>query len=310
MKSIQLGVSPIHTSCLAYGCWRIAESGDDDADFKTARAAIHAAIEAGFILFDLADIYCRGRSETMFGRVMAASPDLRQGLIVATKCGIRFVGDPDPRATYRYDFSADHILRSCEESLRRLQVETIDLYQLHRPDWLMNPDEVAAAFDKLFEEGKVRTFGVSNFRPSQVELLQQACGQALVANQIEASLLQLRVFEDGTLDQCLANQITPMAWSPLAGGMLGEGATKVLPSQSVYSPEKALAEIDQVSLERGATRMATALAWLMRHPAGIVPIVGSTQPERIRAAAEAANLELTREEWYRLLSAARSEPLP
>jgi len=310
MQKIPLGKSSLVTSRLAYGCWRIANSGDDALDTRVARTAVETAVECGYTLFDLADIYCRGRSEIVFGQALRQLPGLRSQIIIATKCGIRFADEPSAGAPFRYDFSAEHIAASCEQSLRRLGIETIDVYQLHRPDWLMNAEEVATAFAKLKKEGKVREFGVSNFSPSQVSLLQQACDSALLVNQVEISLLQLSTFTDGTLDQCQAQKMTPLAWSPLGGGLLGEGAASLLPSQKSYRPVAVIAELDRISLDRGVTRTAVALAWLLLHPAGIVPIVGSTQPDRIRVSATAANVQLSREEWYRLLEAARGEQLP
>jgi predicted oxidoreductase len=305
-----LGISPLTVSRLAYGCWRIAEADDAAVDFQTATAAIDAAVGAGYTLFDLADIYCRGRSEATFGRVLRERPGLRDKIVIATKCGIRFAGEPTASAPYRYDSSAEHIVRSCEDSLRRIGVETIDLYQLHRPDYLMHPEEVADAFSRLRHAGKVREFAVSNFRPSQVALLQKSCGAPLVANQIEISLLQQGALEDGALDQCLAERMTPLAWSPLAGGLLGGGATNILPAQTAYKPEAALAELDRLVDEHGGSRMQIALAWLLQHPACILPIIGSTQPRRIYEAAAALSLKLSREEWYRLLVAGRGTPLP
>ncbi len=309
MQQIPLGQSPLLTSRIAYGCWRIANSGDEGIDNMTARQAITTAVECGYTLFDLADIYCNGRSETAFGHVLRQVTGLRERIVVATKCGIRFRDVPQG-APFRYDFSAEHIIASCEQSLRRLGIETIDLFQLHRPDWLMNAEEVAGAFEELQSAGKVRAFGVSNFTPSQFTLLQQACAGPLVVNQVEISLLQLSPFTDGTLDQCQAQGVTPLAWSPLGGGLLGEGAAHLLPSQQNYRPDAVVAELDRISLNRGITRTAAALGWLLRHPSKIVPIVGSTQPERIRTAAAAASVDLTREEWYSLLQASRGEPLP
>jgi predicted oxidoreductase len=235
---------------------------------------------------------------------------LRGQVLLSTKCGIRKQGDPKPDAPYRYDFSRDYILRSCEGSLRRLEVETIDVYQLHRPDYLMDPDEVAGAFSELRQSGKVREFGVSNFRPCQLTALQRACPMRLIVNQVEISLANLVCLENGTLDQCLAEQITPMAWSPLAGGKLAGGARRLLPSQEGYQTEAMVKALDLLARDRGVSRAEVALAWLLRHPARIIPIVGSTQPDSIRAAARADALELTREEWYRLLAAARPERLP
>ena len=189
-------------------------------------------------------------------------------------------------------------------------METIDIYMLHRPDLLADPDEVANAFSQLKASGKVRYFGVSNFRPTQLTALQVACPMPLVVHQVEISLARLDPLTDGTLDQCLIEKISPMAWSPLAGGLLGGGAKRLLPSQEVYRPEKFLPAVDAIAQARGTSRIVVALAWLLRHPSCILPIVGSSNPERIREATKAGDVELTREEWYRLLVAARGEPLP
>jgi predicted oxidoreductase len=310
----QIPLSSLSVSRMAYGCWRIAGTWDPaevTAASQTAgRKAVLAAYEAGFTLFDHADIYCHGETEKIFGQVLKEVSGMRERVIIATKCGIRMAGEPKPDAPYRYDFSVDYITRSCEQSLKRLGVETIDLYQLHRPDYLMDPAEVAAAFEQLKRAGKVREFGVSNFRPPQVTALQSACSMKLVVNQVEISLANLSALEDGTLDQCLAEKIVPMAWSPLAGGKLGDGATKLLPSQKAYQTRKVNATLDRIAKTHGVTRTAIALAWLLKHPSGIIPIVGSTDPENIREAARAVEVALSREEWYRLLEAARGERLP
>lgn len=308
MKSILIGRSSLSASRLAYGCWRIAET--EEAGCTTGRAAILAAYEAGYALFDHADTYCAGRAESAFGAVLKEVSGLRERLLIATKCGIRMAGDPAPGAPFRYDFSAAHIRRSCEGSLRRLGVDCIDLYQLHRPDWLCDPVEVAAVFSELHRAGKVRAFGVSNFAPAQVAMLQKACPMPLVVNQVEISLAKLDSFTDGTLDQCLSEQITPLAWSPLGGGVLADGPRRLLPWQEQYRPAPIVKALDAVARSRGTSRTVVALAWLLKHPTGIVPIVGSTNPERIREAVGAANLALSREEWYTLLEAARGERLP
>ena len=307
MKTLLLGSSALRTSRLAYGCWRIA---DRELSPEAGRAAVLAAVDAGYTLFDHADIYCDSAAETLFGRVLKETPGLRDRMVLASKCGIRKPGDPGPDAPYRYDFSADYIVRSCEGSLRRLGVECLDLYQLHRPDYLMDPDEVAGAFAALRAAGKVREFGVSNFRPSQVTALQRACPMPLVVNQVEISLGQWCCLEDGTLDQCLAERRTPLAWSPLAGGQLGGGARRLLRSQEGYRTASVTELADALAAAGGVSRAAVALAWLLRHPAGIGPIVGSTDPARIREAARADEIELGREDWYRLLTAARGEGLP
>jgi len=308
MQSIQIGKSTLKSSRLAYGCWRIAET--EEAGRTLGRAAVLAAFEAGYTLFDHADIYCGGRAESAFGAVLREVPEMRRSILIASKCGIRLPGEPTPDAPFRYDFSAQHIVGSCEQSLKRLGVETIDIYQLHRPDWLMEPTEVAVAFAKLNQAGKVREFGVSNFRPSQVTLLQQACARTLSVNQVEISLAALGCFNDGTLDQCLAEKITPLAWSPLGGGVLADGARRLLPWQEGYKVDRILAELDVQAKAHGTSRSNIALAWLLKHPSGIIPLVGSTKPEKIREAVQAAEINLSREDWYRLLEAARGERLP
>ena len=314
MKEIALGKSGLRSSALAYGCWRVTGSwnpAEMTADSRAAgRKAILAAYEAGFTLFDHAAIYCHGEAERLFGEVLTQVPEMRRRVLIATKCGIRFSGDPAPDSPARYDFSAAHIVGSCEESLRRLGVETVDLLMLHRPDFLADPAEVAAAFSQLQAAGKARYFGVSNFRPSLLSAVESACPMPLIVHQMEISLAKLDAFSDGTLDQCFNRQITPMAWSPLAAGLLGAGASRLLPSQQGYQPEKVRHELAVIARNRGTHVTAVALAWLLKHPSGIQPIVGTTNPERIREAAAAVQLDLTREDWYRLLIAARGEPLP
>lgn len=314
MQTIQLGVSSLTSSRLAYGCWRVAGTWDPAEVTPESRAAglraIVAAYEAGYTLFDNADIYCAGEAERILGAALKQVSGLRERVVIATKCGIRPEGTPRSDSPGRYDFSAEHILDACEQSLKRLGIETIDLLMLHRPDYLAEPQEVAGAFSKLKSSGKVRYFGVSNFRPSLVTALQVACPMPLVVHQVEISLARLDAFTDGTLDQCLVEKLTPMAWSPLAAGLLGSGASRLLPSQKLYRPEQFLAVVDTVATARGTSRTVVALAWLLKHPAKIQPIVGSIQPDRIREAVRAEQLELTREEWYRLLIAARGEPLP
>lgn len=314
MKTVQLGKSSLTSSRLAYGCWRLA--GTWNPAEVTARSeaeglrAVKASFDAGYTLFDLADIYCDGAAERIFGQALQEIGGMRPHVLIATKCGIRKQGDPKPNSPYRYDFSADHIINSCEQSLKRLGTEMIDIYQLHRPDYLMDPAEVAAAFGLLKQAGKVREFGVSNFSPSQVALLQNACSMPLIVNQMEISLANLSAFNDGTLERCLAEKISPMAWSPLAGGQLGDGGKHMLPSQKGYRTKSVVAALDRLAKERGTTRAVVALSWLLKHPSGIIPIVGSTNPDSIREAAKADELALSREEWYSLFEAAREERLP
>jgi predicted oxidoreductase len=314
MQTTPIGVSSLIASRLAYGCWRAAGTWDPAKVTPEGRAAgrraIIAAYEAGYTLFDNAAIYCLGEAERILGEALREVPGMRERTVIATKCGIRIPGEPRPDAPARYDFSTEHITQSCEQSLKRLGLQTIDLFMLHRPDFLADTQEIAQAFSQLKAAGKVRYFGISNFRPTLVTALQAACPMPLVVHQVEISLAKLDAFTDGTLDQCLIESITPMAWSPLAAGLLGSGAGDLLASQKAYRPENFLPTVDALARERGVSRIVIALAWLLKHPAKIVPIVGSTNPERIREAAKAPELELTREDWYRLLLAARGEPLP
>lgn len=314
MKTQPLGRSTLVSTRLAYGCMRCAGTMDR-ARFTPemearGRRAILAAYEAGYTHFDHADIYGNGISEEIFGRVLRDEPGMRERVVVGSKCGIRWAGDPDSAAPHRWDFSRAHIVRSCEGSLRRLGIERIDLYMLHRPDYLADPHEIAAAFDELKRAGKVREFGVSNFRPSQYAMLQRACPMPLVVNQVEIHPGRLECFEDGTLDQCLAEGVTPVAWSPLGGGMFGDGGAPSPDDPRAGGLRALNATLDAIAARHGVPRTLLVLAWLLRHPAGIVPVVGSTDPARIAGAARADALELSREEWYTILVAARMRGLP
>lgn len=314
METVSLGGTSLQSSRLAYGCWRVAGTSNPTEvtpeRATAAKRAIHAAFDAGYRLFDHADIYCRGMAETLFCQALKEKPSMRDKITIATKCGIRAAGEPWSDSPHRYDLSAEHIISSCEGSMQRMGVDTIDLYQLHRPDYLCNPEEVAEAFDRLMRSGKVREFGVSNFRPSQLTALQKFCDMRLIVNQVEISLAKLDAFENGTIDQCLSEKMTPLAWSPLAGGVLGtpersEGMTNRHPvSAHLVETLNAVAEA------RGVSRIVIAIAWLLKHPARIVPIVGSVDPTRIQDAVNALDIELSRDEWYRLLLAARGERLP
>ena len=314
MDELIIGELRIKSPRLAYGCWRVAgtwEPAEVTPEREAqGRLAIISAYEAGYRLFDHADVYCHGIAESIFGSVLQLIPDMRRDVVIATKCGIRMKGDPVPPAPYRYDFSSSHIIWSCEQSLRRLEVETIDLYQLHRIDWLADPHEVAEAFGQLRESGKVREFGLSNATASQVAMFQKILPMKVAVNQVEVSLLNLSRFQDGTLDQCIAENIVPLAWSPLAGGKLGHSRTEGEPPIQHPKSIELLETLDVVAQKHGTTRGNVALAWLLKHPAGIVPIIGSINPLSIRESLQAEDIQLSREEWYRLLEASRGERLP
>lgn len=314
MKTQTLGKTSLESTRLSYGCMRIAGTWNPAEITQERRekgkVAIIAAFEAGYRLFDHADIYCRGGCEEIHGEVLREVPSMRAEIQIATKCGIRFPGDPNPDSPHRYDFSAKHIVESCDRSLSRLGVDRIDLYQLHRPDLLMNPPEIAKAFSQLRSQGKVAHFGVSNFLPSFVSALRAHLDFPLAVNQVEIHLGRLDCFYDGTLDQCIEVGMTPLSWSPLGGGWLGSGG-KVPPDHAEFETRNALlACLDATAEKYGVSRTVVSLAWLMKHPSGIIPIVGSVNPDHIRDAAKADDIELDREDWYRILVAARGKPLP
>ena len=301
MKSAPLGKTGLDASRLVYGCMRLAD-GDDEKGLT----AIRTALDAGYTHFDHADIYGRGASEALFGRFLSSNPGVRDGIVITSKCGIRFAGEPSPDSPQRYDFSADHLTAAVDGSLRRLNVEYLDVLLLHRPDYLMNADEVAAAFDALKRGGKVRYFGVSNFSASQVALVQSRVAEPLCVNQLEINLRNLEAFTNGTLEQCQRLNMTPQAWSPLSGVVhVGWG-----PQMSPETATRVRDEIDRQAQKYASTDWLVVLAWLLFHPAGITPIVGSTSPQRIRAAAAALALDYQRDDWYRLLEARVGEPVP
>jgi predicted oxidoreductase len=295
--SRSLAGSGLVISPIAWGMWRLAEGGRDAGE---AARLVHAALDAGITLFDTADIYGFdgergfGDAEALLGEVLAAEPGLRQRMVLATKGGIM---PPLP-----YDQSPAYLRSALEDSLRRLQAETVDLYQIHRPDILAHPQEVARVLDDAVTSGKVRALGVSNFTPAQIEGLARFLGRDLATTQPEISPLRIDCFENGELDQAMRLGLIPLAWSPLGGGrLLGPRSER----------ERAVAaELDRVAAEQDVSRSVAAYGWLMAHPAGIVPIVGSQNAERIAEATRALAMRWTRQDWYAVLVAARGERLP
>lgn len=296
-----IGTSNLRTSRLGYGCMRVAGTWNPASLTENQRENAHkcivAAYEAGYTLFDHADIYARGLCEQLHGEVLKKVSEMRDNIIIATKCGVRFAGDPEG-SVGKYDFSFDHIVNSCDKSLQRLGIETIDIYQLHRPDILMNPEEVARAFEHLYAAGKVRYFGVSNFTASYVSLLQQFLSFKLQVNQVEISLTHRNSFFDGTLDQCMMENLTPLAWSPVGGGALGKEDSGDLHQ-----------ELTTMAAKYATGPAEIAVAWLLQHPSAIVPIIGTAKPERVRSMIKADEIKLTREDWYALLVAAQGHPM-
>jgi predicted oxidoreductase len=317
MKTVALGSTDLQVTRLAYGGMRLSPSREPEkvsaTELQRGVAMLESAVEAGYTFIDHADIYAGTLAETIHGLAVERHPEWREQLVVGTKCGIRWENEPKG-APHRYDFSGDYIRKSVEGSLRRLKLDRIDLYQLHRPDWLADPAEIAAAMVDIHRAGKVRHFGVSNFRPSLVRALQSALPFPLVSNQVEIHFLRLASFEDGTLDQCLELNLSPLAWSPLGGGRLSAAldANAELPKDTADRAAVARLRpvLAEVAAQYGVTPLAILLAWQMRHPSRIIPIIGTTSASRMREAARADDIELDRENWYKILLAARGEKLP
>ncbi len=280
-------------SPVVLGTWRLQEWSMTAAEIA---AFVEGAAEVGVTTVDTADIYCDYQCEAALGDALRRSPGLRDRLQLVTKCGIRLKSAHWPNVRVKhYDSSRGYIAAQVENTLRSLSTDRIDLLLLHRPDPLLDADEVAEAFCALRQSGKVRAFGVSNYHPHQVELLQSRLPFPLEANQIEFSLLRTDALTDGTLDQCQKMRIVPMAWSPLAAGRLfSQGDERVLAVGEV---------LQRIGLETGLTPEQVALAWLMRHPSGVVPVIGTGKIERVRLAIAAANHSLDRQHWYELLEA-------
>ena len=281
-------MSDIVVGTMRWGIW--------DAKFTTTQyeAMIDKSMSLGMSTFDHADIYGDHTTEAEFGAALKLHPEWRSQIELVTKCGIIRVCDQKPEHYIKaYDFTKSHILQSAEDSLRNLQTDYLDVMLLHRPDLLMDPEEVAEAFELLYTSGKVRSFGVSNFTPSQVKLLQTTVPVGV--HQLEVSVKDVSAFNDGRLDQCALDGIVPMAWSPLGGGSL---------------PKEVLTVLDTMATSFEVTPQAIALAWLLQHPAGILPVVGTTKAENLESAQKALNIKLDRQQWYTIYQAATGTILP
>lgn len=300
MKSINLGGSGLMGSAIGLGCMRISSMGREELSRH-----IHTALDCGITFFDHADIYGGGESERLFGSVLASEPGLRDQLVLQSKCGIR----PN-----MLDLSKEHILESVDGILQRLGTDRLDVLLLHRPDVLIEPDQVAEAFDRLEQSGKVLHFGVSNFTSRQIELLQSGLKQKLLVNQMQFGIMCPGLVAHGleantqmphaadrdgeVLDYCRLKEITIQAWSPFQYGFFG----------GTFLDNDQFPELNQTLQEVGDTygvsKGAVAAAWILRHPADIQVILGTTKPERVREIAAGSEITLSREEWYRIYLAA------
>lgn len=299
MKQINLGNTGLLSSEIALGCMRMA-----DLSISDAKKVITASLAQGINLFDHADIYGKGESEKIFASALATTTIKRDDIILQTKCGIR---------KGYFDFSKEHIINSVEASLLRLNTDYIDILLLHRPDTLFD-EEVATAFDYLETSGKVRYFGISNQKPLQIELLQKYISQKLIINQLQFSITNTGMIDSGfnvnmstlasidhdgsILEYCRLKDISIQAWSPFQYGFF-EGTFLNNPKFKLLNQK-----IDEIAHLKNVSNSAIAIAWILRHPAKIQPIIGSMNPKRIADICEAATVEISRQEWYEIYSAA------
>ena len=309
MKTQRIGSTDLVSSRVVCGVMRMLKtSGGQDPTAEDRGAAsdrILAAVDAGYNHFDSADIYAGGLGDEILGDAICSRPGLRDRVIVTTKCAIRRLDEPFVGSREWFDMSARYITESCDAALGRLKMEAIDIFLMHRPDVLFETEEVAEAFDTLHKQGKVRHFGVSNFFPNQVALAQSCLSGRLVMNQVPLHPLCIDRIYDGTLEQCRTLSITPQAYSPLAGGLFGTGAAVPEDHPRRDEVRQVVEAFDHVAADCGATRTQITLAWLLRHPAGILPVIGTTQADRMRESAEATEIELSRAHWHRLTNACR-----
>lgn len=300
VKKISIGNGEISASEISLGCFRIAELSN-----KEANMLVNTALEEGINFFDNANVYADGKAEEIFAQAINMSSSVRENLIIQTKCGIR---------KECFDFSKEHILSSVEGSLKRLQTDYIDVLLLHRPDALVEPEEVAEAFTILHRCGKVKYFGVSNQNPMQIQLLNRYLNQKIIVNQLQLSITNTGMINSGInvnmendssinrdgsiLDYCRLNDITVQAWSPFQFGFF-EGV--FLNNDKFPELNK---KIDEIAEIYGVPNTAIAIAWILRHPAKIQPIVGTTNANRLKDICKASDINLTREQWYEIYIAA------
>ena len=301
MKMLQLGVSNLQVPVIAVGCMRINRLSKQEAE-----SFVQTAIDIGANFFDHADIYGDGVCEEVFADAIHMNASVREKVLLQSKCGIR--------KGVAFDFSKEHILKSVDGSLKRLKTDYLDVLLLHRPDALVEPQEVAEAFDKLQVSGKVRHFGVSNQNPMQMQLLKKFVKQPIVANQLQLSITNATMISQGlhvnmlddtavnrdgsVLDYCRLNDITIQPWSPFQFGFF-QGVFLDNDSFPVLNKK-----INEIAARHNVTNTTIAIAWLLRHPANMQPVTGTMNKERLKDCAKAADVRLSREEWYEIYLAA------
>lgn len=324
LKTLPLNVRSIPAGRIVQGCMGLGGGWDREPvtaeQIREGHMAVEAALSIGINMFDLADIYTRGKAELVFGTVLKERPELREKLIIQSKCGIKLQEPGESSNTF--DLSREHILSSVDGILSRLGTPYLDILLLHRPDPFMDPEEVGEALRLLKESGKVRHFGVSNMSGSQIRLLQAYSDEPLIINQLEMNLEKTFWLDsmvsvnrpawrehgmpEGTIEHCRLEKIQLQAWGPLAQGKYTGRPLDGQPEHVI----RTAAMVRSLAEDKGTTPEAVVLAWLMSHPAAIQPVIGTVNPQRIKACAGADKLELTRKEWYDLYISARGTRLP
>jgi predicted oxidoreductase len=325
MKLMPLEKRGISNSRVVFGCMGLGGGWNHNAltkeDYNQAEKAIDAALSIGITMFDHADIYTYGKAEAVFGQILKNKPELRKQMILQSKCGIRMKNDFQPQC---FDFSKEHILNSIDASLQRLGTEYLDVYLLHRPDPLMEPEEIAEAFQAIKASGKVRHFGVSNMTAAQTRFIQQALPEPLVVNQLEMSLARLDWLEqgilvnqkagaainfaDGIMEHCQTENIQIQAWGPLAQGRFSGKPTADTTPSEIRTAEL----VQKMAQQKDTTPESIVLGWLMKHPALIQPVIGTVNVDRVLACRDAVHQSkmMTREEWYTLFQSSLSKIVP
>ena len=297
-KRIKISKNGPEFSRIISGFWKLG-AGNAELSFSDREKLIEEALECGITTFDHADIYGNYSIEAEFGEVLKKKSSLRNKMEIVTKCGIRMMSDKKPEHFVpSYDAGKEHIIKSVENSLRNLNTDYIDVLLIHRPSPLMNPHEIAETFTALRKSGKVKHFGVSNFSPSQFEMLNSQF--ELVTNQVELSVFKRDFFLDGTLDQCITKEFSPMAWSPMGGGTIFSESDRT-DEQNVKKLAQELGKKYNADLDQLLT------AFLLKHPANILPVLGTSKPERLKKGVEALDIELTTMDWFALWQAAGGE---
>ena len=301
MTRTRLAASGPECSRLVYGTWRLLDTKPTAQDINRR---LHACVELGITTIDTAEIYGLYEVEQQLGAGLALSPGLREQLEIVTKAGIYVPCSYRPeRRTAHYNATAARLVKSLEKSLRLLGTDRVDLFLVHRPDWLTRADDTAAGLNGLLRDGKIRAAGVSNHSASQFDLLNSYMAQPLATNQIEFHLLRPDPIDDGTLHQCEKRGVLPMAWSPMAGG-------RIFDRSDPAAARLAAAAASMSSRYDGATLEQLAYAWILAHPSHPLPIIGTNRLERLRSAAMADAIVLEREDWYALWEAAQGRQVP